>query len=182
MVQLTVIFEDHGVTFECAPAVLRLNAVYRAAVEALLRPQIFRSFAGAIDEKKSRDLLAQVYVQSVIVSSEPPMTERERYDWLLDHPFEFDELRAYAEHEPSFTGGSDGFDPRIRGEDAEVGGSDRPGGLGVSGGDIPIDRAGGDRPDPGRYWARPRQLAVVGGRSNHDPDESASATGKPIDS
>lgn len=175
MRQLSIVFADHGVTFECLPAVMDLNPIYRAAVEGILRPQIFRSFVGAIGEQKSLELMARVYVEGVIIESEPEMSDAERYDWIIAHPFEFEEMRSYAEHRPNFTGEINGVDPFILSTDEPPSGEDRRGGQQVSGRDLPIGGSGGHHPNAGGHGFGPRKLAVVGGRSDHDQDPTEGA-------
>lgn len=150
MIQLTIRFDEHDVEFDVGPAFVDLNVYYRAAAMAFVQPHSLAATLNRVPEEKARSLMAHTIVEGCIFDSRPEMTSDQRYDWLIAHPFEADQLRSLVEHRANFVGGEQNGDAEAAPKtDEPAGGSDRTGGRRVDAGRVQLDRSDGDSPDAG---------------------------------
>lgn len=96
-------------TIECVPADPTVNAVFRACVEAYLKPLSLAAYANRLREETALPALAKCYAEAVIVgcdSEEMRTWSRDEWArWLVDHPTEFEGLRVRLEPKEGEAGG-----------------------------------------------------------------------------
>lgn len=110
-----ITFEYLDVSIDVLPAVVAENAVFRAAFAAYVQPYRLAAQLGRLSEDTARRGLAKAYAEGVITGSPTPaLCDYGRADWerwLLEHPDEFETIRAVCEVAENFKDQADGEVP-----------------------------------------------------------------------
>lgn len=112
-------FDYLGLRVDVAPAVEKLNPIYRAAVLHYIvgSPRALAAFMERLPESQVEELLIPCYARGGVIVGSPDAPydawgDDEWESWLLTHRDEFRAIRSVAEH-------AQNWDPKQRAENAD---------------------------------------------------------------